>query len=95
MTETATETTFNPADHTVAETQEYLATADGTEVQRVKDAEAAGANRKGIMEWEPAPSAYQPDDDGYTRIPVPEDEAYPPGDPLPEDDQDEDTDDEV
>lgn len=91
MTETVTDL-FNPADHTVAETQEHLASADGTEVQRVKDLEAAGSNRKGIMEWQPTASDVEPDEDGYTRVPVPESEAYVPGEPIVyDDDEDDDT----
>lgn len=40
---------FDPADHTVAEVTEHLATADPAEVERVTQAEATGQNRKGIV----------------------------------------------
>lgn len=44
--------TFDPADHTVDEVNEYLSTVDpnGAEYARVIDAEKAGQGRKGILE---------------------------------------------
>lgn len=40
---------FDPADHTVAEVEEYLTAADPDEFRRIYDAEAAGKERKGIL----------------------------------------------
>lgn len=48
MTEQTNEGTFDPADHTVAEVNEYLATADDAERQRVLDAEKDGQNRSSV-----------------------------------------------
>lgn len=39
---------FDPGAHTTSQVNEYLATADPTERQRVLDAEKAGQNRRGI-----------------------------------------------
>ena len=41
---------FDPATRTVAEVEEYLASADTEETERVIQAEKAGKNRKGIVE---------------------------------------------
>lgn len=77
---------FDPSAHTVAETQDYLASADADERERVQSAEADGQNRKGIVEWAPTADQVEPDEDGYTRVPV---DAYVPGEPVPvEDDAD-------
>lgn len=40
---------FNPSDHTVAEVNDYLASADETERTRVLDAEAADKGRTGVQ----------------------------------------------
>ena len=77
---------FDPTTHTVAETQDYLASADADERQRVQDAEAAGQGRKGIVEWVPSADQVEPSEDGYTRVPVPEDQAYRPGEPVERED---------
>lgn len=77
-----TEQQFDPSTHTVTETVAYLEGADSAERQRVQDAEAAGSNRVGIVGWTPSVDDLQPDDDGYTRVPVPEDQAYVPGEPV-------------
>lgn len=42
-------TPFNPADYTVDAVNEYLATADDAERERVLELEAAGDARKGIL----------------------------------------------
>lgn len=39
---------FDPAEHTVAEVNEYLATVDEAEHDRVVRVEAAGRGRKGV-----------------------------------------------
>lgn len=44
----ADETQFDPSEHTVAEVNEHLATADEAERKRVLDAEAAGKNRSTV-----------------------------------------------
>lgn len=44
---------FNPADHTVAEVNEYLAHADVTEQERVLAAEKAGKDRSTVTIPEP------------------------------------------
>lgn len=41
---------FDPAGHTVAQVNAYLAGADAGERERVLRAEAAGRNRRGIVE---------------------------------------------
>lgn len=41
---------FDPATKTVAEVEEYLASADTEETERVISAERAGKSRKGIVE---------------------------------------------
>lgn len=43
---------FDPSEHTVDDVLAHLAGADATEVGRVKAAEAAGKDRKGIAEYE-------------------------------------------
>lgn len=43
---------FDPADHTVAEVQEHLASADDAERERVLAAEKDGKARKGLLEEE-------------------------------------------
>ena len=40
---------YNPADHTVDEVNDYLASASDTEKARVLDLEANGEARKGIL----------------------------------------------
>lgn len=50
---TETQTPYEPADHTVEEVVEYLATASPEEVQRVQEAEAAGKDRAGIRDYTP------------------------------------------
>lgn len=82
---------FDPTAHTVAETQDYLADADAAERERVQAAEAEGQARKGIVEWVPSADQVEPDEDGYTRVPVAAEDAYVPGEPI----ETEDADDEV
>lgn len=97
MTEQTTEQTeplYDPADYTVAEVQDYLAGADPQEFARVQAAEAAGKNRVGITGYAPSVEDLKPSEDGYTRVPVPEDQAYVPGAPI-EDDTDAEDDAEV
>lgn len=74
----------NPADHTVADVTVAMAQMAPEQVESVKAAEGAedGKKRKGILEWEPAPSG-EPDEDGYTRVLV--EDAYRPGDPIERD----------
>lgn len=57
---------YDPNDYTVDQVNEYLATADETETQRVLAAEAEGQARKGILEGPhaEAPDAGQGDADG-------------------------------
>lgn len=45
--------TYNPDEHTVPEVQEYLAGADEAEIARVLEAEQAGQQRKGILNYGP------------------------------------------
>ena len=59
---------FDPADHTVAEVQEHLASASPDEFARVQEAEKAGAGRKGVLEFtQTSTDALEPSEDGYTR----------------------------
>lgn len=59
---------FDPAEHTVADTQAHLATASPDEFSRVLEAEREGAARKGILKFAQAPdAAVKPSSDGYTR----------------------------
>lgn len=60
---------FDPTTHTVAETQEYLAMASPDEFTRALEAEKAGRNRKGILEFTQGSTsdAPEPSEDGYTR----------------------------
>lgn len=83
MTEqTAYTTEHDPADFTVD--QVTLAMAKDPEVvEFVKELEAEGKARKGILDWAPTVADVEPDEDGYTRVPVPEDQAYVPGEPAP------------
>lgn len=62
MTEQTPEGQFDPSAHTVAEVNDYLATADETERQRVLDAEAAGQDRSTIK----APSSTSTEGDAQT-----------------------------
>lgn len=71
---------YNPDDHTVAEVQKYLATADAQEAATVKAMEASGQNRKGILEFQPDPQDVPASPDGYTRVPVAE--PYQMGTPI-------------
>lgn len=66
---------FNPADHTVEEVNDYLATLDpeGYERERVLQAETEGKNRKGITEAA-KPAVPKDGSDGYTRVVI---DAYP------------------
>lgn len=72
--------TYNPDDHTVAEVQDYLASADAAEAARVKAMEDTGQKRKGILEFQPDPADVPPSPDGYTRVPVAE--PYKAGKPI-------------
>lgn len=76
---------YDPTEHTVAEVTDYLATADEDERQRVQEAEAVGKDRLGIVNWTPTADQVEPDEDGYTRVPVTD--AYQPGPPAPEGDE--------
>lgn len=76
---------FDPNAHTVTETQDYLASADADERERVQALEAEGQARKGIVEWVPSADQVEPDEDGYTRVPVAEADAYKPGEPVQRD----------
>lgn len=76
---------YDPRDHTVSEVQDYLKTADPEEFLRVLVAEESGQARKGVLEFTvplDAVADLEPDEDGYTRVPVPD--AYQPGSPLEE-----------
>lgn len=82
MTDTFT-AEHDPADFTVDQVTAFLATASAEDTGVVKAAEGAeGAkNRKGILEYQvPASADREPDEDGYTRVPV--DNAYQPGEPV-------------
>lgn len=74
----------NPADFTVDQVTKYLATADAAEAERVKALEADGKARRGVLDYVPDADDVEPDEDGYTRVPVPTDQAYVPGEPIPE-----------
>ena len=49
---------YDPAKYSVAEVADYLQDADDAERGRVKDAEAAGKNRKTIADWQSADGAH-------------------------------------
>ena len=74
----------DPADFTVDEVTAFLATASPEDTATVQGAEGAegGKARKGILEFVADPEAVNPSEDGYTRAPVPEDQAYVPGPTL-------------
>jgi len=78
----------DPADFTVAEVTDFLATADAETLGRVKALEDAGKQRTGIMSYVPSAEDVKADEDGYTRVPV--EDAYRPGEPIERDDDAED-----
>lgn len=72
---------FDPANHNLAEVRAHLAAADTEELERVKALEAgADQPRKGVLEFTPSVAAIEPDEDGYTRVPV--ESPYQPGTPI-------------
>lgn len=73
----------DPAEFTVDAVVKFLATAPVEDVARVLAAEGAGKARKGITGYTPVAEHVPADEDGYTRVLV--EDAYQPGEPVPED----------